>query len=61
MSSVPCIVFIGGGNMCEAIVSGLLKTGHPTTHIRVSEPFDQRQEYLRKTYSVDVFGSNDQA
>ncbi|KAJ2237936.1 hypothetical protein H4R99_000657 [Coemansia sp. RSA 1722] len=61
MSSVPCIVFIGGGNMCEAIVSGLLKTGHPASHIRVSEPFDQRQEYLRKTYSVDVFGSNDQA
>ncbi|KAJ1814383.1 hypothetical protein LPJ75_002794, partial [Coemansia sp. RSA 2598] len=53
MSSSPCIVFIGGGNMCEAILSGLLKTGHPATHVRVSEPFAERQDYLRAKYSID--------
>ncbi|KAJ1901939.1 hypothetical protein LPJ66_000395 [Kickxella alabastrina] len=57
----PCITFIGGGNMCEAILSGLLKTGHPLTHVRVSEPTPQRQEYLRSTYKIDVFGDNNQA
>ncbi|KAJ2719045.1 hypothetical protein GGI07_005453 [Coemansia sp. Benny D115] len=61
MSAHPCIVFIGGGNMCEAILSGLLKTGHPTSHVRVSEPFDQRREVLRKTYGIDVFADNNDA
>ncbi|KAJ1833729.1 hypothetical protein IWW55_000468 [Coemansia sp. RSA 2706] len=58
MAGAPSITFIGGGNMCEAILSGLLKTGHPTSHVRVSEPFDQRRDYLRKTYGIDVFESN---
>ncbi|KAJ2118638.1 hypothetical protein GGH12_006207 [Coemansia sp. RSA 1822] len=61
MASVPSITFIGGGNMCEAILSGLLKTGHPTSHVRISEPFDQRREYLRTKYGVDVVESNGDA
>ncbi|PIA14397.1 pyrroline-5-carboxylate reductase [Coemansia reversa NRRL 1564] len=61
MARTPCITFIGGGNMCEAILSGLLKTGHPTTHVRVSEPFDQRRDFLRSQYGVDVFADNDAA
>ncbi|KAJ1652173.1 hypothetical protein GGF38_005419 [Coemansia sp. RSA 25] len=60
-TSPPCIVFIGGGNMCEAILSGLLKTGHPKSLVRVSEPWEQRQEYLRTTYGVSVFADNNEA
>ncbi|KAJ2106577.1 hypothetical protein IW146_007720 [Coemansia sp. RSA 922] len=60
-SNPPCIVFIGGGNMCEAMLSGLLKTGHPKSLIRVSEPWDQRQEYLRKTHDVAVYADNNDA
>ncbi|KAJ2831007.1 hypothetical protein FBU31_002366 [Coemansia sp. 'formosensis'] len=60
-SNPPCIVFIGGGNMCEAMLSGLLKTGHPKSLVRVSEPWDQRQEYLRKTYGVSVYADNNEA
>ncbi|KAJ2328035.1 hypothetical protein GGH92_009941, partial [Coemansia sp. RSA 2673] len=60
-SSTPCIVFIGGGNMCEAILSGLLKTGHSPSLVRVSEPFEQRQEYLRATYGVSVYAGNNDA
>ncbi|KAJ1727328.1 hypothetical protein H4S06_006622 [Coemansia sp. BCRC 34490] len=57
-SSVPTITFIGGGNMCEAILSGLLKTSHPQARVRVSEPFDQRREYLTSKYGIDVFADN---
>ncbi|KAI8319645.1 pyrroline-5-carboxylate reductase [Martensiomyces pterosporus] len=59
--SIPCITFIGGGNMCEAILSGLLKIGHPTSHVRVSEPFPERQQYLREKYSIDVYADNQDA
>ncbi|KAJ2701054.1 hypothetical protein H4R19_005436, partial [Coemansia spiralis] len=54
----PCITFIGGGNMCEAILSGLVKTGHPVSHVRVSEPFGERREFLRAKYGVDVVEDN---
>ncbi|KAJ2658440.1 hypothetical protein IWW48_004020 [Coemansia sp. RSA 1200] len=57
-SNVPTITFIGGGNMCEAILSGLLKTSHPQSRVRVSEPFDQRREYLTSKYGIDVFADN---
>ncbi|KAJ1990431.1 hypothetical protein GGI25_003541 [Coemansia spiralis] len=59
--AVPSITFIGGGNMCEAILSGLLKTGHPTSHVRVSDVNADRREYLRSTYSIDTFDDNAEA
>ncbi|KAJ2078792.1 hypothetical protein H4R24_004235 [Coemansia sp. RSA 988] len=61
MSYSPYITFIGGGFMCEAILSELLKTGHPSSHIRVSGPSDQRRDYLRSKYGVDVFADNNAA
>jgi len=32
------IGFIGGGNMAQAIIRGLLKAGHPATNISIAEP-----------------------
>lgn len=32
------IGFIGGGNMAQAIIRGLLKAGHPASNISVAEP-----------------------
>lgn len=45
------IGFIGGGNMAEAIISGIKKTaGEPS--IRVNEPLDDRLQYLVNNYAV---------
>ncbi|KAJ2403046.1 hypothetical protein GGI23_000265 [Coemansia sp. RSA 2559] len=60
-SNAPTVVFIGGGNMCEAILSGLLSTSHPVSRIRVSEPFDQRREYLTGKYGISVHADNKDA
>ncbi len=46
--------FIGGGNMAEAIIKGLLSGGVPSSAITVCEPVEARREYLRAKYSVDV-------
>lgn len=46
--------------MCEAILAGLLKTGHPTDRVMVSEPFDKRREYLTAQYGCPVVEDNNQ-
>lgn len=50
------IGFIGGGNMAEAIIKGILaKHGRD---IMVSEPVDKRRAYLEKTYNIKTTPSN---
>jgi pyrroline-5-carboxylate reductase len=46
--------FIGGGNMAEAIIKGLLAGGVPSSNIAVAEPVEARREYLAKTYGVSA-------
>ena len=41
------IGFIGGGNMAQAIVRGLLQAGHPAHLISVSDPAESQQEALK--------------
>lgn len=56
------IAFVGGGNMAEAVLSGLLaKQTVVPQDILVCEKMPERQVYLRETYGVEVTGENAQA
>jgi pyrroline-5-carboxylate reductase len=48
--------FIGGGNMAEAIIKGITSRG--MKDILVSEPGEERREYLSRNYDVETTGSN---
>ncbi|EIE91614.1 pyrroline-5-carboxylate reductase [Rhizopus delemar RA 99-880] len=55
--SEPVIAFIGGGNMAEAILGGLYRS-HPHSHLRFSEPVQERREYMAGKYP-DVMNTTD--
>jgi pyrroline-5-carboxylate reductase len=52
------IGFIGGGNMAEAIIKGLLTGGVPAASIVVAEPMPQRRDYLFAEYAALVSDDN---
>ncbi len=52
------IAFIGGGNMAEALIGGLLRVGHPATHVTVSEPQAARRQLLAERYAVRLSEDN---
>ena len=45
------IGFIGGGNMGQAIVRGLIQAGHPPQLLSVADPDSSRQEVLRDLHA----------
>ncbi len=52
------IGFIGGGQMCEGIVRGLLRLD-PNATIAISEAYDPRRDYLIKMFpTVKIISSN---
>src|SRR5690554_6605998 len=44
------LAFIGGGNMAEAILGGLLACGYPLSQCVVSEPILDRCQFLQSKY-----------
>jgi pyrroline-5-carboxylate reductase len=56
------IAFIGGGNMTEALVSGLLKTGQVIpAQIIATDIRPERLDYLAKSFSIRVSSDNARA
>jgi pyrroline-5-carboxylate reductase len=53
------IAFIGGGNMTEALVSGLLKTGQVTAaQLIATDIRPERLDYLAQSFSIRVSSDN---
>ncbi|GLI37142.1 pyrroline-5-carboxylate reductase [Geobacter hydrogenophilus] len=50
--------FIGGGNMAEAIIKGLLAGGVTAAELVVAEPMAERREFLQSAYGIDVRADN---
>ena len=42
------ILFVGGGNMCQAIIGGLITQGTPTTDLHVIEPLPETRAALAR-------------
>lgn len=50
--------FIGGGNMAEAIIKGLISGGMPPCNIMVADPVQDRRAHLASTLSVRTTDDN---
>jgi len=58
MESIGKIGFIGGGNMAEALIKGLVKGTFPAAQIIVSEPSSERRRLLESRYGVGFAADN---
>ncbi len=52
------IAFIGGGNMAEALIAGQIRGGHAGSNICVSEPMQERRDFLARQYGVHCVEQN---
>jgi pyrroline-5-carboxylate reductase len=55
------IAFIGGGNMAEALISGLCRAGHADGNIIVAEPLQTKRDELAEKYGIHAVGDNREA
>lgn len=51
--------FVGGGNMAEALVRGLLASGRRPSALMVSEPDAARRRRMGRRYGIAVTGDNE--
>ncbi len=49
---------IGGGNMAESLIGGLLASGEKASSILVSEPESTRREHLSTKYGINCLSEN---
>jgi len=58
LSTVGKIGFIGGGNMAEAFIKGLLNGGFPAEDIHFFEPNEQRRQLMVDRYGISCSENN---
>jgi len=58
LTTVGKIGFIGGGNMAEAFIKGLLNGGFPVEDILFSEPNLKRHQLMEELYAVSCVANN---
>ena len=51
------ITFIGGGNMCSALIGGLLAKGQSPSDMRVVDPVAEQRDRISSRHGVAVFGA----
>lgn len=52
------IAFIGGGNIAEALIKGLIRSGREAGTVTVSDPAESRRDALKHAYGVQVEADN---
>ena len=57
---MPGIGFIGGGNMADSLIGGLINAGYSAASITVSEPDEARLQTLKERFKVKVSLDNNE-
>jgi pyrroline-5-carboxylate reductase len=60
MTGLGNVGFIGGGNMGEALIKGLISAAVPAGNIRVAEPNATRRQQLTERYGITATDDNAQ-
>lgn len=57
MNTTSTLAFIGGGNMAQAILGGLIRAGHPREQLLVVEPWAEQRERLRHELGLSALAA----
>ncbi|WP_337877834.1 pyrroline-5-carboxylate reductase [Caldimonas sp.] len=59
MSTTSTLAFVGGGNMAQAILGGLIRAGHPREQLLVIEPWAEQRQRLQRELGLTALPAAD--